>query len=129
MREYQYMIRAHHGMCLAFFEGKGYSSAFTEHMKEIKKRLEENPLVCIVRGEDQIGSACPNNNKGICASQKKVVEYDRQVLLRCELSEHEVIPFRDFQELVYHHILYPGKREEICGDCQWNHLCHFMQEG
>ena len=27
-------LRAHHGMCLAFFEGKGYSSAFTENMEK-----------------------------------------------------------------------------------------------
>lgn len=128
MKKYQYSIRAHHGMCLAFFEGKGYSSTFSEHMKEMKSRLAEDPLVCIVAGEDQICSACPNN-KGICASQEKVVEYDRQVLLRCELTEHAVMPFCDFQELVYQHILYPGKREEICGDCQWNDLCYFKQEG
>ena len=26
-------LRAHHGMCLGFFEGKNYSKGFTEHMQ------------------------------------------------------------------------------------------------
>ena len=29
-----YRIRPHHGMCLYFFEGKGYSEGFTKHMAE-----------------------------------------------------------------------------------------------
>ena len=33
-------LRAHHGMCLAFFEGKGYSSAFTENMGKVLEEME-----------------------------------------------------------------------------------------
>lgn len=38
-----YRIRAHHGMCLAFFRGQGYSGAFVENMANMKAILEENP--------------------------------------------------------------------------------------
>ena len=38
--EYKYKIRPHHGMCIAFFKGKGYSEKFTAHMKDIIKELE-----------------------------------------------------------------------------------------
>ena len=31
-------LRAHHGMCLAFFEGKGYSDTFTLHMEAFWKK-------------------------------------------------------------------------------------------
>ena len=34
-----YRIRPHHGMCLYFFEGKGYSEGFTKHMAEVKEWL------------------------------------------------------------------------------------------
>ena len=44
-QEYQYRIRAHHGMCLAFFKGNGYSSGFTKHMGNVKYALEENPMI------------------------------------------------------------------------------------
>ena len=30
-----YPIRPHHGMCLAFFIGNGYSNEFTAHMQEM----------------------------------------------------------------------------------------------
>ena len=111
-------------MCLAFFEGKGYSSEFTRCMAEIKRKMEENPMVCITAQTDIVCRACPNNKEGICVSAEKVAEYDRQVLLRCGLSGGEVMPFLDFQKQVYNHILLPGKREEICGNCQWNALCN-----
>ena len=49
-----YRIRAHHGMCLAFFQGKGYSREFTEHMEKIKRELEKNPMVCLEDETDDI---------------------------------------------------------------------------
>ena len=124
MKEQQYIIRAHHGMCLAFFIGKGYSREFTEHMQNMKDILKTNPSVKIVSKADDICSACPNNQRGICTSAEKVAEYDKSVLLHCGMSDGDVISFQHFEELVYNHILLSGKREEICGDCRWNSLCH-----
>lgn len=123
MKEVQYRIRAHHGMCLAFFKGKGYSNEFSIHMGEMKEKLEKNPLVSIIGGTDIICKACPNNEHGTCITAEKVAEYDRQVLLRCNLSEGDVMPYLDFAKLVNDNILLPEKREEICGDCCWNELC------
>lgn len=120
-----YKIRAHHGMCLAFFQGKGYSGEFATHMAEVKQLLEANPCVNIVAQTDEICSACPNNQEGICVTSETVAEYDRQVLLRCNLYEGEVIPFQEFEKMVYDYILIPGKREEICGNCEWSSLCQF----
>lgn len=123
MKEYQYTVRAHHGVCLNFFKGKGYSSEFVGNMWEMKSELEKNSLVRIIGETDVICSACPNNRKGICAAGEKVAEYDRQVLQRCGIAEGEIMPFLDFEKLVRDKILLPGKREEICGNCQWNSLC------
>ena len=47
-----YNIRAHHGMCLTFFQGKGYSGDFVENMGAMKKILEQNPLIRLVEGYD-----------------------------------------------------------------------------
>ena len=55
-----YRIRAHHGMCLAFFQGKGYSGAFVENMANMKAILEENPDILLLDGPDDICAACPN---------------------------------------------------------------------
>ncbi len=123
--EYQYKIRAHHGMCIAFFKGKGYSNEFTAHMSEMIHKLEYNPTICISTQTDVICSKCPNNNQGTCETESKVAEYDRQVLERCGLSGEGIMPYADFKRAVYENILLPGKREEICGNCQWSEICQF----
>ena len=125
MVDFSYRVRAHHGMCLAFFHGVGYSSDFTKNMWAMKQLLEENPPVMLLAGTDDICAACPNNRDGVCTDQEKVIQYDRQVLHRCGLTPGTVMPFREFQMLVTEKILLPGKREEICGNCEWTDLCHF----
>ena len=125
MADYRYRVRAHHGMCLTYFRGAGYSSDFTKNMWTMKGLLEADPPVQLLAGTDDICAACPNNRDGICEDQEKVLEYDRQVLDRCGLTPGMVMPFREFQALVAEKILLPGKREEICGNCEWTGLCRF----
>lgn len=125
MREHPYTIRAHHGLCLSFFQGKGYSGAFVENMAKVKSALEEDPLIRLAGGADDICAACPNNVSGYCESEEKVTRYDREVLQRCGLSVGETMPYRIFEARVRRSILETGQREEICGDCQWSALCHF----
>ena len=56
-------LRPHHGMCLSYFSGKGYSTGFTANMARIKSLLEEtDPLVRLTTGMDCICGACPNNS-------------------------------------------------------------------
>ena len=118
-----YRIRAHHGMCFSFFRGKGYSGDFTENMWAMKKKLAQNPEVILLREADDVCARCPNNQAGECVSAVKVQDYDEQVLARCGLVPEVHIKWDDFEKLIEEHILSTGKREEICGDCQWNELC------
>ena len=127
MEEYKYKLRAHHGMCLAFFKGKGYSDEFTGHMLEVKNSLESNPYVCVTSSTDIICSKCPNNKCGECITEQQVNGYDVEVLKRCNLSDGDIILFSEFEKLVYDNILILGKREEICGNCKWNELCYFNE--
>ena len=122
-------IRPHHGMCFSFFQGKGYSGAFTENMAAMKERLEENPEVTLLCGADDVCACCPNNQAGRCTDEDtglpsdKAEAYDRQVLYCCGLPEGTKIRWKDFAASVQQNILSPGKREEICGGCQWKELC------
>lgn len=54
-------LRAHHGMCIANFVGKGYDEAFTENMKAVIARLSAKPdtIVEIVDYEDVLCAYCP----------------------------------------------------------------------
>lgn len=122
--DYQYKLRAHHGMCIAFFHGKGYNSKFISHMSEMIHELDNNPNICITMQTDAICLKCPNNIQGICQGESKVAEYDRQVLRRCGLRDGMIMMYEDFRKSVYENILLPGRRELICGTCQWNEICH-----
>ncbi|MCI7638848.1 MAG: DUF1284 domain-containing protein [Clostridiales bacterium] len=116
-----YKIRAHHGMCLTFFQGKGYSGDFVENMGAMKKILEQNPLIRLVEGYDDVCAACPNKLTETCA--EKASRYDREVLRRCGLSVGDTMPYLDFSKNVIETILRPSLRGSICGDCQWSGLC------
>ena len=128
MDEASISLRAHHGLCLHFFQGKGYSGAFVENMARKKAMLEQNPLVRLTDQADEICRACPNNLSGQCESAEKVRRYDREVLSRCGLTAGDVLPYRELTERVRKTILLPGHREEICGDCQWTDLCQYKEE-
>ena len=73
--------------------------------------------------EDEICSACPNNLEQGCEAGRKVQRFDRSVLAYCGFEEGQQLPFREFVDKVQDKILAPGKRTEICGDCQWGSIC------
>ena len=116
-----YRIRAHHGMCLHFFQGKGYSGEFVENMAKMKEILEENPGIILMDSPDDLCAACPNRLTETCS--EKASRYDREVLGRCGLTAGARLSWREFSRKVSEHVLRPEKREEICGDCQWSSLC------
>ncbi|MDO5400615.1 MAG: DUF1284 domain-containing protein [Eubacteriales bacterium] len=121
-------LRAHHGMCLAFFEGKGYSTAFTAHMQQVLDGIAGDPTVELVTQGDIVCSACPNLADGVCVTAEKVLRYDSQVLALCGLEAHTRLPWSAFSRLVTERILLPRRRESICGDCQWNTICKAREE-
>ena len=116
-------IRPHHGMCLAYYVGQGYSDGFTFHMGQMLERFLQNPAVRLTAATDEICSACPNNDGGRCVTGDKVKRYDHAVLAACGLAAGTELPFLDFAQRVQTHILSPELREAICGDCQWSALC------
>ncbi len=93
-------LRPHHGMCLAYFQGEGYSEAFSHHMEQVKPLLEAGQLVRLSLQADVICAACPNRRGMECTAQEKVLAYDRAVLARCALTEGDVLPFPAFSDLV-----------------------------
>ncbi len=117
-------IRFHHGLCINFFEGKGYSQEFTENMTVVAEMLDrENPETEITLNNDIICGKCPNLTDGICRSIEKVSRYDRKVMDLCGISDGERISWKDFQKKVNEKIISAGKLYEVCHDCQWLYIC------
>ena len=140
MKNVEIKLRAHHGMCLAFFEGKGYSTGFTARMAQILEYLEqENPTVTVVAEADCICGGCPNLTDGRCRKAALVERYDRLKAQYDEVStaisdnearyeqigmeEHSPSDWESFSARVAERILSQGKRNEICGGCQWSSIC------
>lgn len=116
-------LRPHHGMCMAYFAGYGYSDGFTAHMGALLASLTPETPVRLTVGTDDVCSACPNNQNGVCDKPQLVAAYDNAVLTLCGLREGEILPFGRFTELVQTRILSPGLRPSVCGCCQWNAIC------
>ena len=118
-------LRPHHGMCFQFYEGKGYSAEFTDHMGGVIRALSERPdtPVRLTLSADVVCERCPNNADGICQSADKVTRYDAAVLRVCHLCEGDELSFADFTARVKEHILDAGLRRSVCGDCEWDAIC------
>lgn len=118
-----FTLRPHHGMCLAYFRGEGYSDRFSWHMKKMLDTFQNGTVVKLCVSTDEICSVCPNNLEGVCVSHSLTERYDRQVLEFCGFSQDEIMPFYEFVRQVEGKILSAKRRKEICGDCQWNSIC------
>lgn len=113
----EYKLRPHHGLCIGFFEGKGYSPEFTENMGSVIELLSsENPEIEITTGRDIICGCCP------CMDcRDKALSYDLKVVEICGLSGK--IRWNDFRKTVSEKIISAGKLKEVCADCQWFYIC------
>ena len=96
-------------------------------MGRLKASLEECPerAVRITAAPDEICSACPQLENGVCSAKEKTDRYDSGVLKACGIGNDSVMSWRDFSALVEERIFSRGRRCEICGDCQWDPICHF----
>lgn len=119
-------LRPHHGLCIEFFEGKGYSPEFTEHMAGLIVSLKEDDSVTVklVTTEDNVCSKCPNNipEKG-CTTTEKVLRYDNAVLAFTGLKEGSILSYHNFRKIVIERILTANNLASVCDDCAWASIC------
>ena len=101
-------LRPHHGMCLAYFVGCGYSEDFSSHMGRFLARATPDMPVRLSVETDAICAGCPNNLDGVCEKPEE---------------EGAELSFGQFTALVQERVLEPGLRREICGGCQWSGIC------
>ncbi|MFI3169746.1 MAG: DUF1284 domain-containing protein [Faecalibacterium sp.] len=122
-----YKLRPHHGLCLHFFRGRGYSEDFVQNMLGIQTALAQNPDVQLVEGADQVCAACQHRVGGTgCEAQEKVARYDAAVLERCGYQVGEILRWRDFSAKITEAILTQNGLQEICADCEWYSICSHL---
>ncbi len=117
-------LRPHHGMCMAYFVGFGYSDSFSRNMTRLlAEELTPDRPVRLTVDTDQVCAACPRSAGGRCDKPELVAGYDQAVLELCGLTEGAVLAFGAFTALVQSRILDRDLRRFICGGCQWNDIC------
>ena len=116
-------IRAHHLLCTENFVGEGYSDDFSKNMAKVIGQLKENPKVKLLADLDDICGPCPENLGTRCENDDLVKSYDKKVLEVLNLSEGDIYSWADIRKLACDIIFAKNRREEICGECQWNELC------
>lgn len=117
-------IRPHHGMCIQFFRGEGYSREFVSGMICIITALNAGAVIELTDQADSICALCPNNCGGVCSSADKVAEFDAEVLRLCGLNTGRRISWTEFEEAVRQNIIANGKIKSVCEGCQWAYICH-----
>lgn len=114
-----FKLRPHHALCIHFFEGKGYSNEFTNHMSGVIGKLKEDTEIQITCESDDICSKCPNLKQGTCVTQEKVNRYDKKVMELCGFYSGQKLNAMDFLEIAKREIINKDKLKEVCGDCAW----------
>ena len=90
-----YNLRAHHGMCLYFFRGKGYSGEFVKNMSAMKAILEGNTEICLMDSADDICAACPNRLTEICGEKACAVAWGRRDMPEMQAEMYLILTKND----------------------------------
>jgi len=118
-------IRAHHLLCIRYFQGKGYSKEFVDNFYKVIKELKDNPAIKVINYPDAICGSCLHNINGKCIkkadSKKKVREKDNLIIKYLGLELNQKIKALDANNLVNSKL---EKLKEICKECEWKQYCN-----
>lgn len=119
------LLRPHHGLCIQFYEGKGYSKEFTKQMDSLIESIALNQELTLTlhSGTDILCDACPNNLQGECKTAEQVAGYDRAVLNLSSLNAGDTISITSFLKQVKQEIIQKDRLKDICSDCSWYSIC------
>ena len=118
-------IRAHHLLCMRYFQGKGYSEEFVSNFYKVMKQLENNPVIKVINHPDIICDACPHNVNGRCIKkgpdfENEVKEKDNRIIKHLGLKLNQKATIKELRNLVN---LKLPKLKELCKECEWKDYC------
>lgn len=115
-------LRAHHGLCIQFFQGKGYNKAFVENMTRTVHSLKKESLIKIIDSCDILCEYCPHNKNGECEQNDKVHFIDLQTLKNADLLSGTICTWKEYTDRILK-IISSDKRKYICKGCEWSAVC------
>lgn len=118
-----FKLRPHHGLCIQFFEGKGYSDSFISNMNNMIDDLNDTTSILITMDMDYVCACCPNNNDQICKTQEKVLRFDEKVAELCRLKAGQCITYSEFRKIIIQNVILDDKMKTVCKECKWAAIC------
>jgi hypothetical protein len=112
------LLRPHHLLCLRFFEGKGYSTAFVNNTRAVLSRLEKDGRFTVVSGPDALCAACPHLAGGVCSQREKTDRYDTAAARFLGLRAGDAGDFAAFTKAGA-----AALQPRVCADCEWAEIC------
>jgi hypothetical protein len=117
-------LRGHHLICLHFFNGEGYDSAFIENLANVLKRAEsEDIMVC---GEtDDICESCPYCKEFKCeygeGADEDIKEMDTMALDLLETENWSIVRWEGVKGKIPE--IFPRWYKNQCPECDWKRVC------
>jgi hypothetical protein len=118
-------LRGHHLICLHFFSGEGYNSAFIENLRNVLKRAEVRGKVELCSGPDDICRKCPYLRNQKCIyninAENEIREMDKRAITLLRLSGHRGVKWQALREKIPE--ILPEWVKEYCRGCNWRSSC------
>ncbi len=119
-------LRAHHLLCLRFFEGYGYNDDFSNNVRCIIDRINDDGSlrILLMTGCDDICRACPHNIDDLCRYAKSVSEKDASVAELLGLPSEGDMPAKDLMALAAEKVRGLSDIRDVCGECSMSSICN-----
>lgn len=122
-------LRAHHILCCAAFEGKGYTKEFINKLRDIQNAILENSFVRLIDSADTLCNFCPNIRSVNCAPGKSTVQLmDKKVLSLMDPNTGNSLRAAEYYELLAE--IEEDRLTDVCLNCEWkiNSICKISNE-
>lgn len=117
-------LRGHHLICLHFYQGEGYDSAFVKNLNRVLKKLKKTEGL-VLEGPDEVCLSCPSLKENECRhrpNSNEEVEFLDQLALRLlRLKPGDTFSFKKIKSQLPHFI--EEWERKACLDCDWGYVC------
>jgi hypothetical protein len=120
-------LRAHHFLCIATYQGKGYSPDFVANMNRVWAHAKRGAVgdVQATSEADPICHACPHlrdrDDPVSCKFQTSIGARDRRMIQAMGWEENQQVSFEDVMEVV--HTRHKDLMDQVCNGCDWVPIC------
>lgn len=122
-------LRAHHFVCLYFYQGKGYSREFEKNIKDLLVRAKNSEKIKVVRGADDVCRYCPSLENNKCGGNDNTERLIKRLdVMACNylfIEVGDVVMWKDMKAKVK----FAPERwfSEFCSFCDWEKICGFIR--